>query len=109
MSSLHVYRSVVSHTKTNWKAKYKKLIEDRTDVLKFEQVFHVIIIPQYKEEMDIMTETLSVLASHSMAKTNYKVNTIKSFQFDLNNDFPIDLPSNGAGRKRSSGKGCKVN
>ncbi|KAI8848771.1 hypothetical protein BC829DRAFT_417372 [Chytridium lagenaria] len=41
--------------------------------LPFEQVMHVIIIPNYKENMDTLCETLDILASHSRAPTNYKV------------------------------------
>jgi hypothetical protein len=36
-------------------------------------VLHIIIIPQYKEEMGTMYDTLDVLASHSLAKDSYKV------------------------------------
>jgi hypothetical protein len=38
-----------------------------------DEVIHAIILPSYKEDMDTMRETISVLASHSLAKTNYDV------------------------------------
>ena len=38
-----------------------------------DQILHAIIIPSYKEDIDTMRETLSVLASHGMAKTSYDV------------------------------------
>ena len=38
-----------------------------------ESVVHAIILPSYKEDMDTMRETLSVLASHVLAKTSYDV------------------------------------
>ena len=41
--------------------------------LQIEDIFHVIIIPNYKEDVNTLMETLDVLASHHRAKTNYKV------------------------------------
>ena len=38
-----------------------------------ESVMHAIILPSYKEDMDTLKETLSVLASHVLAKTSYDV------------------------------------
>ncbi|KAL1902831.1 hypothetical protein Sste5346_000742 [Sporothrix stenoceras] len=37
------------------------------------RVVHAIIIPNYKEEMDTLRETLDVLASHPMARSSYDV------------------------------------
>lgn len=37
------------------------------------QVIHAIIIPNYKEELDTLKETLDVLASHPQARTCYDV------------------------------------
>ena len=41
-----------------------------------ESVVHAIILPSYKEDMDTMRETLSVLASHILAKTSYDVSCL---------------------------------
>jgi hypothetical protein len=41
--------------------------------LPFDTVLHVIIIPNYKEEMETLCETLDVLASHTKALTQYKI------------------------------------
>ncbi|KAI8832289.1 hypothetical protein BJ741DRAFT_614924 [Chytriomyces cf. hyalinus JEL632] len=41
--------------------------------LSFNLINHVIIIPNYKENMDTLCETLDVLASHSRAISQYKV------------------------------------
>ncbi|KAJ3100600.1 hypothetical protein HDU97_002130 [Phlyctochytrium planicorne] len=41
--------------------------------LAIEHVMHVIIVPNYKEGMDTLCETLDILASHAIAPTNYKV------------------------------------
>jgi hypothetical protein len=50
-------------------------IETHTDVTEYpeEPVIHAIVIPNYKEEMDTLKETLEVLASHSRAQTCYDV------------------------------------
>ncbi|KAJ3367407.1 hypothetical protein HDU91_001458 [Kappamyces sp. JEL0680] len=68
----------MQHTKTVWSEKYKTtaawlLKKGRTDILEFTDVKHVIIIPQYKEDLETSFETLEVLSSHSMAKSHYKV------------------------------------
>lgn len=39
-----------------------------------ESVVHAIIVPNYKEEMDTLRETLEVLASHPQAREVYDVN-----------------------------------
>lgn len=38
-------------------------------------VVHAIVIPNYKEEVDVLRETLDVLASHPRARTCYDVST----------------------------------
>ncbi len=38
-----------------------------------DRVIHAIIIPNYKEEMDTLRETLEVLASHPQARNSYDV------------------------------------
>lgn len=43
-----------------------------------DQVLHAIIIPNYKEEMDTLRETLEVLASHTQARNTYDVSITKS-------------------------------
>ncbi|TPX73330.1 hypothetical protein CcCBS67573_g05400 [Chytriomyces confervae] len=43
--------------------------------LSFNLINHVIIIPNYKENMDTLCETLDVLASHSRAISQYKGET----------------------------------
>lgn len=41
--------------------------------LSFSAIEHLIILPNYKEDMETLYETLDVLASHSMALTQYKI------------------------------------
>jgi hypothetical protein len=43
-------------------------------------VIHAIIVPNYKEEMDTLRETLEVLASHPQARDTYDVSRL-SFMF----------------------------
>lgn len=54
-------------------------IENYTDATEYmeDAVIHAIIIPNYKEEMDTLKETLDVLASHSQARNCYDVSTSK--------------------------------
>ena len=50
------------------------MIESVTDV-EFDQdkVIHAIIVPNYKEDVDGLRETLDVLASHPQARMSYDV------------------------------------
>ncbi|KAJ3188085.1 hypothetical protein HK101_009214, partial [Irineochytrium annulatum] len=41
--------------------------------LPFDHVVHIIVLPNYKEDMDTLCETLDVLASHSRAVSQYKI------------------------------------
>jgi hypothetical protein len=41
-------------------------------------VVHAIVIPNYKEEVDTLRETIEVLASHPMAATSYDVSSRES-------------------------------
>lgn len=43
------------------------------DVTDTDNVIHAIVIPNYKEEVDILRETLEVLASHPQARYTYDV------------------------------------
>lgn len=52
-------------------------LENFTDATEYvdDPVIHAIVIPNYKEEMDTLKETLEVLASHSQARNCYDVST----------------------------------
>jgi hypothetical protein len=43
--------------------------------VRIDQIRHIIIIPNYKEEFETLMETLETLANHDLAKTSYKVMT----------------------------------
>jgi hypothetical protein len=44
------------------------------------EVLHAIIVPNYKEDLDTLRETLDVLACHPQASSNYEVGYIVSFR-----------------------------
>jgi hypothetical protein len=72
------YHSSKSHSTTDWLLKYCQVtgMADGADPrhdLPFDSVSHVIVLPNYKEEMETLCETLDVLASHTRALTQYKV------------------------------------
>ncbi|KAJ1554584.1 hypothetical protein HK405_004625 [Cladochytrium tenue] len=74
----HASRQVVLWSKTDWLAKYctKTGAASGSDLrhdLPFDDVNHVIVVPNYKENLDTLCETLDVLASHSRALTQYRV------------------------------------
>ncbi|KAI8616433.1 hypothetical protein BC830DRAFT_1080613 [Chytriomyces sp. MP71] len=71
-----VWRGVVAHSRTDWKRKWRAEcgVKDYGQfAIKYDQVSHVIVIPNYQEDLASLKDTLAVLASHSMAKTNYRV------------------------------------
>lgn len=55
------------------------MIDSVTDV-EYDQdkVIHAIIIPNYKEDIDGLRETLDVLASHPQARLSYDVSSLTS-------------------------------
>jgi hypothetical protein len=66
-----------------------------------EPVIHAIVIPNYKEEMDTLRETLDVLASHSQARDCYDVSNSPKITCTLVKPELMpksDLPRNGAAR-----------
>ena len=52
-----------------------ELYMDPTDTVP-DNVIHAIVIPNYKEEVDTLRETLEVLASHSLARKTYDVSSV---------------------------------
>lgn len=77
LGAYNSYKKAVEHSKTNWKEKYSEktgmTITDIKHDIPFNAVKHIIIIPQYKEDLDTMYDTLDVLSSHEMAISHYKV------------------------------------
>ncbi len=43
-----------------------------------EKILHAILVPNYKENIDDLRETLDVLASHPQARSNYDVRIISN-------------------------------
>ncbi|KFA73127.1 hypothetical protein S40288_07489 [Stachybotrys chartarum IBT 40288] len=50
----------------------EEMYTDSGDVIQ-DPIIHAIVIPNYKEEMDTLKETLEVLASHPLAHSSYDV------------------------------------
>ncbi|KAI9329484.1 hypothetical protein BDR26DRAFT_939331 [Obelidium mucronatum] len=70
-------RGATRHSFEDWPARFQAATgfargDLRAD-LPFDDVAHVIIIPGYKENMDTWCETLDILASHSLALSQYKI------------------------------------
>jgi hypothetical protein len=92
-SALCAIKKVKESTSTDWMEKYRQTVaasETNLDHIAsrgitaemstvaqhhmpFESVKHLIIIPNYKETLDTLCETLDVLASHSLSLKQYKV------------------------------------
>ncbi|KAJ3335422.1 hypothetical protein HDU91_002195 [Kappamyces sp. JEL0680] len=78
VTSRLAFHAAIKHSKTNWAEKYcekvgVQSIQDTRHDLPYDSIKHVIIIPQYKEDLGTMYDTLDVLASHPMALTHYKI------------------------------------
>lgn len=74
----HGYFGAQAHSRTNWNQKYLQetgslFPNDTRHDLPLDSVRHIIVIPQYKEDLNTMYDTLDVLASHQMALSHYKV------------------------------------
>lgn len=71
---------------------------------KFEEVadsvVHAIILPSYKEDLDTLKETVSVLASHVLAKSSYDVSSAHDLAYEILTSAVI--PGNGTTRFRCS-------
>ncbi|KAI8817297.1 glycosyl transferase family group 2-domain-containing protein, partial [Fimicolochytrium jonesii] len=72
------YTNAKLYSITDWVKKYCQETgtvdgHDTRHDLPYEAVTHVIILPNYKEDMDTLCETLDVLASHSRAVVQYKI------------------------------------
>lgn len=55
--------------------------------LTYAQVRHLIVVPNYKEELETLIETLDTLANHKMARTHYKVCICVALSVSLSSSF----------------------
>eukprot|EP00741_Cyanophora_paradoxa_P007215 tig00001094_g6981.t1 len=70
----HSYRAVISHAKLDWHGRYIQAKEKgHVRDMDFEDVQHMIVIPNYKEEIETLRETLDCLASHSRSRQSYSI------------------------------------
>ncbi|KAJ3092025.1 hypothetical protein HK102_011507, partial [Quaeritorhiza haematococci] len=72
------YNSAKLYSTTDWLEKYCEATStsDGSDTrhdLPYDSVVHTIILPNYKETVETLCETLDVLASHRRALTQYRV------------------------------------
>ena len=58
-------------------------------------VYHAIIVPIYREDIDTLRDTLDVLASHAQARTSYDVSNYANSISQHELIFPADFSSNG--------------
>jgi hypothetical protein len=72
------YLNIKLFARTNWFDKYCATTgmvdgsSTRHD-MPFDHIIHVIIIPNYKEDMTTLCESLDILASHKRSLTQYRV------------------------------------
>ncbi|KAJ3084606.1 oligosaccharyl transferase stt3 subunit [Rhizoclosmatium hyalinum] len=72
------YAESIKQATTDWLAEYLRITgatsgDDLSHDLPYDHILHVIIIPNYSEDVDTLCETLDVLASHRRALTQYRV------------------------------------
>jgi hypothetical protein len=72
------YKSARLFSVTDWLQKYcdQTGTQDGSDPrhdMPYDSITHVIILPNYKEDMDTLCESLDVLASHRRALTQYRL------------------------------------
>lgn len=68
LSNLRGLRKIREWEATDWHAKYLETAKTRADVLPWEAVRHVVIIPNYKEPDEILRKTLDNLAAQVGAR-----------------------------------------
>ncbi|RKO86812.1 hypothetical protein BDK51DRAFT_52220 [Blyttiomyces helicus] len=72
------YNNAKASSVTDWVAKYCAATgttdgHDTRHDLPYEHIVHVVILPNYKEDVDTLCETLDTLASHTRALSQYKI------------------------------------
>ena len=50
-----------------------KMIDDFNDNAYCEEVYHAFVIPSYKEDVELLSETLEKIAMHQGSRANYMV------------------------------------
>ncbi|KAJ3030563.1 UNVERIFIED_CONTAM: hypothetical protein HDU68_008580 [Siphonaria sp. JEL0065] len=72
------YGESVKQATTDWLGEYLRLTgatagDDLSHDMPYDHILHVLIIPNYSEDVDTLCETLDVLASHRRALTQYRI------------------------------------
>jgi hypothetical protein len=64
-------RMITQTISVDWERKCKELSSESRQLI--ERMIHLIIIPNYKEEMEVLTDTLRILSEHPQAKNKYVI------------------------------------
>ncbi|WOO84690.1 uncharacterized protein LOC62_06G008207 [Vanrija pseudolonga] len=74
--TFRAWRGVKKHSETDWRAEYVSkragLAQD-ADVLDYEDVQHLVIVPNYEEDITVLRETLYLLSTHPDARQYHPV------------------------------------
>jgi len=62
---------VAEYAQIDWDRKCKELSGDQLKV--FTDLFHLIVLPNYKESIETLSDTMQILSEHTMAKEKYIV------------------------------------
>ncbi|MCU0475333.1 MAG: hypothetical protein MUC99_04340 [Anaerolineae bacterium] len=73
LSNLRGLKKIRQYEQTDWRAEYDKVAAKRPDVLPWEAVRHVVVIPNYKEPDSILRKTLDNLAIQVGARQNMAI------------------------------------
>lgn len=70
------WRGVAFHSSVDWRAHHFQKLRllskaQRTDLIPYESIRHLIVIPNYSEPLSILQETLYLLSTHPQARTTY--------------------------------------
>jgi len=64
-------RMVAKYESIDWEKKCRECSSDQKLII--DRLIHLIIVPNYKEELETLTDTLEILAEHTWAKSKYVI------------------------------------
>jgi len=67
------YRRSRAHAKIDWKERYRREAEEAPDALPWDEIRHIVIVPNYKEPLHKLEETLRALAAQDQVARNIHV------------------------------------
>ncbi|KAJ3074250.1 hypothetical protein HDU98_011742 [Podochytrium sp. JEL0797] len=74
----YAYAETIKQATTDWLGEYLRVTgaasgEDTSHDMPYDHILHLLIIPNYSEDVDTLCETLDVLSSHRRALTQYRI------------------------------------